>query len=251
MAPTNETMDFSGHVVLVTGAGRGIGLAIVQLLAQRGASVALNDVDAALLNSVTAAIRDGGGDVAPFVADVRDPEAVEQMIHDITDWRGRLNSLVNNAGIGGTGKTLLELTLEEWREMLEMDLTSVFLTCRAAVPVMQRQGSGCIVNISSVSALMGVSGSTHYTAAKAGIIGFSKSLALEVAPDRIRVNVVAPGLIDTTMSRARGIDHQRHLVIWPRIGVPADIASTVIFLLSSESEFITGQVISPNGGAYM
>jgi NAD(P)-dependent dehydrogenase (short-subunit alcohol dehydrogenase family) len=99
--------------------------------------------------------------------------------------------------------------------------------------------------------MMGVAGSTHYAAAKAGVIGFSKSLAREVAEHRINVNVVAPGLIDTDMARKRGIDHQRHFVAWPRIGEPADIAGVVAFLLSEQAEFITGQVISPNGGAYM
>ena len=99
--------------------------------------------------------------------------------------------------------------------------------------------------------MMGIAGSTHYAAAKAGVIGFSKSLAREVAGKRINVNVVAPGLIDTAMSRKRGIDHQRHLVAWPRIGKPRDIAGVVAFLLSDEAEFITGQVLSPNGGAYM
>jgi NAD(P)-dependent dehydrogenase (short-subunit alcohol dehydrogenase family) len=98
---------------------------------------------------------------------------------------------------------------------------------------------------------MGVAGSTHYAAAKAGVIGFSKSLAREVAGSRINVNVIAPGLIDTAMSRKRGIDHQRHMVAWPRIGQPEDVAGVTAFLLSGEAEFITGQVLSPNGGAYM
>ena len=99
--------------------------------------------------------------------------------------------------------------------------------------------------------MMGVAGSTHYAAANAGVIGFSKSLAREVADKRINVNVVAPGLIDTVMARKRGIDHQRHFVAWPRIGEPEDVASVVAFLLSDEAEFITGQVLSPNGGAFM
>jgi len=119
------------------------------------------------------------------------------------------------------------------------------------LPHMISKQRGRIVNISSVTAMMGVAGSTHYAAAKAGVIGFSKSLAREVAGNRINVNVIAPGLIDTDMSRKRGIDHQRHFVAWPRIGKPKDIAGVVAFLLSDEAEFITGQVLSPNGGAYM
>jgi 3-oxoacyl-[acyl-carrier protein] reductase len=164
---------------------------------------------------------------------------------------GRIDSLVNNAGIGGVGKFLLELSIEEWNEMLRVDLTSTFLLCKAVLPSMISQGRGRIVNIASITAMMGVAGSTHYAAAKAGVIGFSKSLAREVAEHRINVNVVAPGLIDTDMARKRGIDHQRHFVAWPRIGEPADIAGVVAFLLSEQAEFITGQVISPNGGAYM
>jgi 3-oxoacyl-[acyl-carrier protein] reductase len=132
-----------------------------------------------------------------------------------------------------------------------MDLTSAFLMCRAVLPHMIAAGGGRMVNLSSITALMGVAGSTHYAAAKAGVIGFSKSLAREVASMRINVNVVAPGLIDTDMSRKRGIDHQRHLVAWPRIGEPQDVAGLVAFLLSDQAEFITGQVLSPNGGAYM
>jgi 3-oxoacyl-[acyl-carrier protein] reductase len=116
---------------------------------------------------------------------------------------------------------------------------------------MKNQGRGRIVNVSSVSALMGVAGSTHYTAAKAGVIGFSKSLAREGAPHRINVNVVAPGLINTEMSNKRGAQHQLHLVEWPRVGEPVDVAECVAYLLSDGAELLTGQVISPNGGAYM
>lgn len=179
------------------------------------------------------------------------PEAVEAMAAKTIQHFGRIDSLVNNAGIGGTGKFILELDIEEWNEMLRVDLTSTFLLCKAVLPAMISQGRGRIVNIASITAMMGVAGSTHYAAAKAGVIGFSKSLAREVADKRINVNVVAPGLIDTDMARKRGIDHQRHFVAWPRIGQPDDIAAVVGFLLSDQAEFITGQVVSPNGGAYM
>lgn len=244
------------RAIIVTGAGRGIGLAIARHLATSGDRLVLNDLD---WKSLAAACREverigaggSGPRVVPVVGDVADPATSDRLAAACKESFGSIDGLVNNAGIGGTGKGLTELSLDEWNRMLAVDLTSLFLTCRAVFPTMTAQGRGRIVNISSVSALMGMAGSTHYTAAKAGIIGFSKSLAREGAPHRINVNVVAPGLVETEMSRTRGIDHQRHLVAWPRIGTPEDIAETVAFLLSDGAEFITGQVISPNGGALM
>ncbi len=243
--------QIKSQVVLITGAARGIGRAIAERLARDGHHLALNDIDGNALSHAVTQIKEAGYQVAGIEGDVGDPNAVKAMVDSVMARFARLDGLVNNAGIGGVGKTIVELSLEEWNEMLRVDLTSTFLLCRAVLPHMISRERGRIVNISSVTALMGAAGSTHYAAAKAGVIGFSKSLAREVADKRINVNVVAPGLIDTAMSRKRGIDHQRHLVVWPRIGQPADIAGVVAFLLSDDAEFITGQVISPNGGAYM
>ena len=238
-------------VALVTGAARGIGLSIADRLAGDGYQLALNDIDANGLAHTVARIKEAGHQVLGLAGDVGDSDTIGEMIDKVMERFGRIDSLVNNAGIGGVGKSILELTLDEWNEMLRVDLTSTFLICRAVLPHMVSRQRGRIVNISSITAMMGVAGSTHYAAAKAGVIGFSKSLAREVAGNRINVNVIAPGLIDTDMSRKRGIDHQRHFVAWPRIGKPEDIAGVVAFLLSDEAEFITGQVLSPNGGAYM
>jgi len=239
------------QVALVTGAARGIGLSIADRLAGDGYQLALNDIDAEGLAHTVARIKEAGHQVLGLAGDVGDSGTIGEMVEQVMEQFGRIDSLVNNAGIGGVGKSILELTLNEWNEMLRVDLTATFLLCRAVLPHMVSQQRGRIVNISSITALMGVAGSTHYAAAKAGVIGFSKSLAREVAGSRINVNVIAPGLIDTDMSRKRGIDHQRHFVAWPRIGKPEDIAGVVAFLLSDEAEFITGQVLSPNGGAYM
>ncbi|CAB1074832.1 hypothetical protein JY97_11290 [Alkalispirochaeta odontotermitis] len=239
------------QVVLITGAARGIGLAIAERLASSGHLLVLNDIDAGGLDRAVAKIKQAGPQVLGLAGDVSDPDAVKGMVEQVMAQFGRIDSLVNNAGIGGVGKTMLELSLEEWNEMLRVDLTSTFLMCRAVLPHMKSLQRGRIVNISSITAMMGVAGSTHCAAAKAGVIGLSKSLAREVAGDCINVNVIAPGLIDTAMSRKRGIDHQRHFVAWPRIGQPEDVAGLVSFLLSDEAEFITGQVISPNGGAYL
>ena len=220
-------------------------------MAAAGDLLALNDIDRETLCHTIDTFQKSDSRIIDLVGDVSQPEDVEAMAAKTVEHFGRIDSLVNNAGIGGTGKFLLELSVEEWNEMLRVDLTSTFLLCKAVLPSMISRGRGRIVNISSITAMMGVAGSTHYAAANAGVIGFSKSLAREVADKRINVNVVAPGLIDTDMARKRGIDHQRHFVAWPRIGEPEDVASVVAFLLSDEAEFITGQVLSPNGGAFM
>lgn len=239
------------QVILITGAARGIGRAIAEKMVAAGHLLALNDIDRETLCHTIDTFQKSDSRIIDLVGDVSQPEDVEAMATKTVEHFGRIDSLVNNAGIGGTGKFLLELSVEEWNEMLRVDLTSTFLFCKAVLPSMISRGRGRIVNIASITAMMGVAGSTHYAAAKAGVIGFSKSLAREVADKRINVNVVAPGLIDTDMARKRGIDHQRHFVAWPRIGEPEDVASVVAFLLSDEAEFITGQVLSPNGGAFM
>lgn len=247
---TSQNQD-SRQVIFITGAARGIGRAIAERMLAEGHLLALNDIDREALCDTIDALQAPDSSIIDLGGDVSRPEAVEAMAAKAIKHFGRIDSLVNNAGIGGTGKFILELDIEEWNEMLRVDLTSTFLLCKAVLPAMISQGRGRIVNIASITAMMGVAGSTHYAAAKAGVIGFSKSLAREVADKRINVNVVAPGLIDTDMARKRGIDHQRHFVAWPRIGEPDDIAGVVAFLLSDQAEFITGQVISPNGGAYM
>ena len=238
-------------VTLITGAARGIGYAIAEKMLAEGHLLALNDIDRETLGHKIETYQAPDASIIDIGGDVSRPGQVEAMVAKTVAHFGRIDNLVNNAGIGGTGKFILELSLEEWNQMLQVDLTSVFLLCKAVLSTMLSQGRGRIVNIASITAMMGVAGSTHYAAAKAGVIGFSKSLAREVADKRINVNVVAPGLIDTDMARKRGIDHQRHFVAWPRIGEPDDIAAVVAFLLSDQAEFITGQVISPNGGAYM
>jgi 3-oxoacyl-[acyl-carrier protein] reductase len=235
----------------VTGAGSGIGAAIAKLLAQRGAIIGVNDVDPATANATAAAINEDGAATEVLVADVSVASESDAIVRTMLKAHGRVDVLVNNAGIGGTGKLLSELTEKEWTRMLQVNLSSVFLMCRAVVPTMIRQGSGRIINLSSIFALSGAAGSAHYAAAKAGIIGLSKSLARELAPNRTTVNVVAPGLIDTPMFRARGISPGPPWLLWPRIGLPEDIAETVAFLCSDAAEFVTGQVISPNGGGWM
>lgn len=244
-------LSLAGKIAIVTGAGRGIGDAIARLLAARGAWVAVNDIDSASANSTVSSIREAGGSALAFPGDVSNSSDAGAIVKSVLDRNGRLDLLVNNAGIGGTGKFLADLTEEEWTRMIQINLGSVFLMCHASVPHMIKQGAGRIINLSSMFGLSGAAGSTHYSASKAGIIGLSKALARELAPHRITVNVVAPGVIDTPMFRARGVEPAPPWLLWPRVGQPEDIAQTVAFLASDEAEFITGQVISPNGGGWM
>lgn len=245
------SLALEGKVAIVTGAARGIGRATADLLSRAGASVLLQDIDAESLSQACETLRAQGCSVLARQGDVSQLDDVQAMVDTTLESWGRVDILVNNAGIGGAGKTLLELELDEWQRMIDVDLTAAFLCCRAVVPHMIEQKRGSIVNIASITGQMGVAGSTHYAAAKAGVIGFSKALAQEVAPFFVNVNVVAPGLIDTDMSRARGIEHQRNLVIWPRIGEVIDIAWAVAYLVSDRAQFVTGAVLNVNGGAYM
>jgi NAD(P)-dependent dehydrogenase (short-subunit alcohol dehydrogenase family) len=250
-AANKYKFSLNDKVAIVTGAGRGIGYAVADVLSSLGARVMLQDIDTATLSNAMQQLQANGREALASQGDVSSALDIQTTVDETLKKWGRVDILVNNAGIGGLGKKLLELSIEEWQRMIEVDLTAVFLCCRSVLPSMIQQGRGAIINIASITALMGVAGSTHYAAAKAGVIGFSKSLAREVAEHHINVNVVAPGLIDTQMSRARGIDHQRQLVIWPRIGNVEDIAWAVAYLASDQAEFITGEVLNVNGGAYM
>ncbi|HEX3723329.1 MAG TPA: SDR family NAD(P)-dependent oxidoreductase [Nitrolancea sp.] len=245
------TGRLSGKRAIVTGAGRGIGQAIARAFLDEGARVLINDIDDSLVEDSAAALGAAGGQLAYVAGDVANPNDVQRIVAQARSQFGGVDVLVNNAGIGGVGKTLLELSLDEWDIMIRVDLSSVFICCRAVVPLMIEQGRGSIINLSSITGVEGTAGSVPYSAAKAGVIGLTKSLAKELAAERINVNAIAPGLIDTEMSRARGQAGSRAGVRWPRIGQPEDIARLAVYLASDESEFVTGQVISANGGAWM
>ena len=236
-------------VTIVTGAGRGIGKATALAFAREGATLILNDIDAGNLAQVAGDCRSISARVHECAADVSIPEDVQRLFTEADDFAGDLHVLVNNAGVGGVGRTIRESDLDEWNRMIAVDLTSVYLCCREAVQRMRHGGRGSIINLSSITGLAGTAGSVPYASAKAGVLGLTKALAKEVAGWRINVNAIAPGLIDTEMSRARGQSASGADVLWPRIGVPEDIAYLAVYLASDEAEFITGQVISPNGGA--
>ena len=244
--------DLSGKVALVTGASRGIGHGIATMLAVRGAHV----VAAARSNhadTTVAAIKEGGGAAEVASVDVGDRGAVEQMIAATLERHGRIDILVNNAGIT-RDQLLLRMKQDDWDEVMKTNLTGAFLCAQAVIRPMIRQRGGRIVSVSSVVGQAGNAGQANYAASKAGLIGFSKALAREVASRGITVNVVAPGLIDTEMTR--GISEKAHgdwaaQIPLGRLGATTDVAAAVCFLVSDEASYITGQVLAVNGGMYM
>ena len=238
----------AGKAALVTGAGRGIGLAIATRLAADGARVALLDLDR---ERVRAAARSVGPDAMPLVADVTRSPDVEAAVRAVVDRWGRLDLLVNNAGITGRSFPIWELGDDDWHAVLATDLTSVFFCCRAAVNVMLGQGSGRIVNIASIAGKEGNPTLVPYSSAKAGVIGLTKALAREVATRGILVNAVAPAVIGTDMLQQMEkstVDMLIAKIPMGRVGKPDEVASLVAWLASDECSFSTGAVYDLSGG---
>jgi 3-oxoacyl-[acyl-carrier protein] reductase len=243
--------NFQEKVVLITGASRGIGLAIAQKFAKNKAKLALNDIPQAEeeLKKASNELKKEGAEVKYFLADVSKFEEVEKMIEGIKKEFGRLDVLVNNAGITAD-RTLAKMTREEWQKVIDVDLTGVFNCSKLALPLLILN-QGKIISISSIVGERGNFGQANYAAAKAGIIGFTKSLAKELGRFGIRVNAICPGLIETRM--ADGMPEQireavKRLTSLGRLGKPEEIANVVAFLASEESSFITGAVIEVTGG---
>ncbi len=245
-------IELTGRVALVTGASRGIGRAIATRLAAQGATVvaaARGNNAADTVNAIAAS----GGKAEVATADVSDASAIEALVAGALERHGRIDILVNNAGIT-KDQLMLRMKREDWDSVLATNLTAAFTLTQAVLKPMIRQKSGRIVCISSVVGQAGNAGQANYAASKAGLIGFAKSIAQEVASRNITVNVVAPGLIDTDMTRAiTGNAHEDWAAKIPlkRLGAPDDIASAVCFLASDEAAYITGQVLAVNGGMYM
>lgn len=248
-APTHE------RTAVVTGGGSGIGLAISERLAADGIAVAVLDRDGDAAEAAAAKITAAGGTAVGLTVDVTDRPGIEAGVAEVGARLGPPAILVNNAGLDGFDP-FLTITPEKWDRILSVNLTGTFNCCQAFVPGMVEAGWGRIVNISSSSAQGGQPLMTHYVAAKAAVIGFTKALALELGPQGITVNTIPPGFIDTPMLRAaerkgllgKGVD--QHAAVTPvrRVGRPEDIAAACAFLVRDEAGYVTGQVIGVNGG---
>lgn len=241
-------MSLQGKIALVTGAARGIGLAIAERLLRDGAHVALVDVDAP---AVEAAATRLGGETLPLAADVTCTADVDRAVAAARDRWGRLDVVVNNAGITGGSRPIWELGDEDWHRVIACDLTSVFLVSRAAVKMMLAQGGGRIVNIASIAGKEGNANLVPYSSAKAGVIGLTKALAKEVATRGILVNAVAPALIGTELlgqMTKETVDLLLTKIPLGRVGRPEEVAALVAWLASDECSFSTGAVYDLSGG---
>jgi 3-oxoacyl-[acyl-carrier protein] reductase len=247
-------MTLKGKRAIVTGSSRGIGNAIVRAFLQEGATVyGLSRKAAEGQAELDAAAQAGGGAYHWREADVTKEEEVTKLVEAIIAEAGGVDILVNNAGITRDG-LIFRMPTADWEEVLKANLTSAFILCRVLARSMIRQRSGSIINISSVSGIMGNAGQVNYSASKAGLIGFSKSLAREVGTRGVRVNAIAPGFIETDMTKALG-EKAREIFLGQiplgRVGTPADVAAVAVFLASDGAAYITGQVIPVDGGLSM
>jgi NAD(P)-dependent dehydrogenase (short-subunit alcohol dehydrogenase family) len=249
-------MRFQGRVVIVTGAARGIGAVAAEAFAHEGARVAALDVDGAGVDAVAKRLRDAGAEIIAFGADAAAPAEIRAVVDAVVGRWQRIDVLVNNAGGFATIRATEDITDDEWASILRSNLTTAFVCSRAVLPVMKRQRAGRIVNVASVVARGGaVRVTSHYAAAKAGVVGFTRHLALEVGPDGITVNAVAPGTTATERVRAlRTPEQSRELeqtIPVRRLGEPSEIAEAILFLASDGASFVNGATLDVNGGQVM
>lgn len=244
---------FENEIALVTGASRGIGRAIAMALGEAGATVIGTATSAGGASNITDGLKAAGIKGRGAVLDVADPDSVYTLLDEISKNEGSPSILVNNAGIT-RDNLLMRMKEDEWQAIIDTNLSSVFRMSKAVLRGMMKARHGRIISIASVVGVMGNAGQANYAAAKAGIIGFSKSLAREVGSRGITVNVVAPGFIDTDMTRSLTEDQRGTMlgqVPLNRLGKPEDIASAVLFLASEGGAYITGETLHINGGMYM
>ncbi|MCL2688938.1 MAG: 3-oxoacyl-[acyl-carrier-protein] reductase [Chitinispirillia bacterium] len=246
-------MDLSSKKAIVTGSGRGIGREIALKLARAGADVAISDIDLETAKATAAEIEALGRKSVAVSADVSKAADVEKMFADVLAAFGCIDILVNNAGITKDG-LLLRMKEEDWDAVLNVNLKSAFLCCKAAAKPMMSARSGKIINIASVVGLMGNAGQANYSASKAGMIGLTKTLAREFASRSINVNAIAPGFIRTAMTDKLSDEAKQKLagsIPMQKLGEAEDVANAVLFLSSSLSDYVTGQVLTVDGGLVM
>lgn len=257
MSTHRQPQDFTGQVALVSGAGRGIGAATAALLASRGASVVLVDIDEGNVTTQARALKATGAAAEAVVADVTMADACYAAVERAVGRFGGLDILINNAGVGAFGASIDATSEADWDRVISTNLKSVFLLTRASVPVLRAAGRGCIVNVSSVHALMTAHGVVPYAAAKGGVLSMTRALAIDLAPDRIRVVAVLPGAVDTPMLLEQAertgksleeLGFARDEAVLGRIGRPEEIAEVTVFVASSAASFVNGSAITADGG---
>ncbi|HKQ04051.1 MAG TPA: 3-oxoacyl-[acyl-carrier-protein] reductase [Blastocatellia bacterium] len=243
--------EFEGRAAIVTGGSRGIGRAIVEELARRGAAVAFSySRNQEMADQVVAAVEAAGGRARAFQADVTDAKAAEEMVKAVKAEFGSVDYLINNAGIT-RDKLIMMMSAEDWDAVIDTNLKGVFNVTKPAVAIMVRQRRGAILNISSISGVVGMAGQTNYSASKAGLIGFTKALAKEVARRSVTVNALALGLIETDMTVGLAEEYKQKMleqIPLGRYGSAGEVARVAAFLLSEDARYITGQVIQADGG---
>lgn len=250
---TQQLMDLSGELVLVSGASRGIGRSIAEMLGGQGATIIGTATSESGAESISAYLQSAGISGQGMVLDVADADSISGVLKAVNDDYGAISVLVNNAGIT-RDNLLMRMKDEEWNDIINTNLNSVFRMSKACLRGMMKAKKGRIISISSVVGATGNPGQTNYAAAKAGLVGFSKSLAREIGSRGVTVNVVAPGFIDTDMTQALS-DEQRapmlNSIPLGRLGQPEEIAAAVLFLASGLGAYVTGETIHVNGGMNM
>lgn len=252
VAPAEKSTILKDNVAIVTGSGRGIGRAIATMLMQHGAQIVISDINEELCKKTAEELTAEGGKVIAVPCNVTNNESIEKMVETVMGQWGRIDILVNNAGIT-RDDLFMRMSEEYWQAVIDTNLTSAFKVTKPVLKVMSKQRYGRIINIASTTGVHGNPGQVNYAAAKAGLIGFTKTVALEYASRNITSNAVAPGFIDTDMTKALGekiISKFVERIPAGRMGTPDDIANAVLFFAGKASGYVTGTVMEVNGGLY-